>query len=940
VTIAATALMAGAVAVVPGGTAGAATAVVTGGKAGAGVLSPRGGRLAQPSLARSSSATQAKALGLVTSGPGHLVRESDGRVEADLRMTDAGAAGQAALAAAGATVLATDAPWVTVAIAPADLEALAKVPQVVSATEVLAPAVSAMGTRLRTADATPAAVNCTTNPTGVVDEGDAQLEAALARSSDGVNGAGIKVGVLSDSYNRLGGASADVLSADLPGTGNPCGYTTPVDLVKELPAADTGSEDEGRAMLQIVHDLAPGAQLLFATGDISEVDMASEILALKAAGATVIVDDITYFDEPMYQDGPIAAAVDQVVAAGVSYFSSAANSTVTLGGHSIGSYEAPAFRPTTCPTAIAAFGETSCHDFDPTSLVDTGDAVTATANHLLAISLGWNEPMLGVKTDLDLFVVNASTGAIIDSSADFNITSGLPDEVIAFDTPTGNASNYKIVVGRAAGTADPRFKIIFYRAPFTSVQWNTSAGGDIVGPTMYGHNGALAAASLAAVPSDDSSTVEYYSSQGPATYCWKPESGSKAAAAMPCASKQPDFAATDGVSTTLPGDSGLNPFYGTSAAAPHAAAIVALERQKAPCRTEAQYLAAEADSGRAVGSSGPSSVGSGLIDAVAAVANVGVCVHTLANAPGAPSVTSATTTSVQLKWTAPANAVTVGVTGYRITVSSAGVSQPLRIVTSAGTGLTASVTGLATGQAYRFTVSAKNNGGYSLESGASAYTVPPFTTITKFIDQQFQDFAGRLPTSAELASWQTIVTNPASTGAASIATATGFSNWGPKVDPTIRLYNAFFGRLPDTGGLTFWAGQLRKGVSLNGVANSFAASNEFKTTYGSLSNAAFVNLVYENVLGRAGDAGGVSYWTSQLDTGKKTRGAVMTNFSESHENLVRMAPTVNVVDPYFGMLLRVPTTAELNAGLMISGTSSVPVITGLLATPEYLARLS
>lgn len=64
----------------------------------------------------------------------------------------------------------------------------------------------------------------------------------------------------------------------------------------------------------------------------------------------MIVDDITYFAEPMYQDGVIANAVNTVNARGVSYFSSAGNSTVTAGGESVGSYEAPSYRPTTCPT--------------------------------------------------------------------------------------------------------------------------------------------------------------------------------------------------------------------------------------------------------------------------------------------------------------------------------------------------------------------------------------------------------------------------------------------------------------------------------------------------------------------------------------------------------------------------------------------------------------
>src|SRR6202041_1444323 len=83
--------------------------------------------------------------------------------------------------------------------------------------------------------------------------------------------------------------------------------------------------DEGRAMLQIVHDVAPGASLAFYTADDSEADFASGIGKLAAAGAKVIADDVGYFDEPFYQDGILAQAVDAVEAQGVTYVSAAGN---------------------------------------------------------------------------------------------------------------------------------------------------------------------------------------------------------------------------------------------------------------------------------------------------------------------------------------------------------------------------------------------------------------------------------------------------------------------------------------------------------------------------------------------------------------------------------------------------------------------------------------
>ena len=151
---------------------------------------------------------------------------------------------------------------------------------------------------------------------------------ALTAQGNGYLGAGIMVGALSDSYNKLGTtypvhAAQDVASGDLPGTGNPEGYTTPVNLLKDY--TGTGTEDEGRAMLQIIHDVAPAATEAFYTADVSEADFAAGITALQAAGCNVICDDVGYYDEPFFSDGVVAQAVDKASAAGATYFSSAGN---------------------------------------------------------------------------------------------------------------------------------------------------------------------------------------------------------------------------------------------------------------------------------------------------------------------------------------------------------------------------------------------------------------------------------------------------------------------------------------------------------------------------------------------------------------------------------------------------------------------------------------
>jgi hypothetical protein len=137
-----------------------------------------------------------------------------------------------------------------------------------------------------------------------------------ARQNLGFDGTGVTVGIISDSFDTAASAAThmaqDIASGDLPAS------TT---ILQDYP----NGTDEGRAMAQIVHDVAPGASILFDTGEGGQAQMANAIVALANAGAKIIVDDLGYFRELYYQEGPIAQAVDQVAAQGVAYFSAAGN---------------------------------------------------------------------------------------------------------------------------------------------------------------------------------------------------------------------------------------------------------------------------------------------------------------------------------------------------------------------------------------------------------------------------------------------------------------------------------------------------------------------------------------------------------------------------------------------------------------------------------------
>ena len=149
------------------------------------------------------------------------------------------------------------------------------------------------------------------------------------------DGSGITIGCLSDSFDTSGSGSysADVASKDLPGTGNSVN-TQPVVVLQDSP----GGTDEGRGMCQIVYKMAPGARIGFASAEGGEVTFANNIRALaglpgftypvakqKGFQADVICDDVGYFSEPYFQTGIIGQAINDVHAAGVSYFSSAGN---------------------------------------------------------------------------------------------------------------------------------------------------------------------------------------------------------------------------------------------------------------------------------------------------------------------------------------------------------------------------------------------------------------------------------------------------------------------------------------------------------------------------------------------------------------------------------------------------------------------------------------
>ena len=123
-----------------------------------------------------------------------------------------------------------------------------------------------------------------------------------------------------------------------------------------------------------------------------------------------------------------------------------------------------------------------------------------------------------------------------------------------------------------------------------------------------------------------------------------------------------------------------------------------------------------------------------------------------------------------------------------------------------------------------------------------------------------------------------------------------------------RLYGAVFDRQPDAGGFAFWVNQLNSGArNLTQIADAMVGSSpEFTDTYGDLNNRDFVNQLYLNVQDRPGEAGGVDFWASELDSNNRTRGGVVLGFSESIEYRVATGSNDPVARLYCAFFLRNP----------------------------------
>lgn len=532
------------------------------------------------------------------------------------------------------------------------------------------------------------------------------------RAQFGVNGSGIKIGVLSDSVSRFqGGLNDSISKGDLPSMNR-------ITVIKDEPIGPTANaSDEGRAMMELIYDIAPGADLMFYTAFDNYADYAAGIRALAAAGATVIVDDVGYLNDSFYQDSLLAQAVADVTAQGVVYLSAFGNS-------SAGGFDSTFRGSTSAPSGLPAG---TYMDFDPGPGVNTAMQVQFTGAPL---SFQWDNPYDGVNgtvsTDLDIFFRDAN-GTIVAQGTANNFATGTPIEMV--DVPTGLLTVSILVKSGSAPTrvrfsgfgdfvVDPNKTITFGSETSFSAGFSpaSAASGIAVGATNFFQD------SPYSVP--DQFINSNFSSTGPNIRLFD-RNGARLSS--PEVRLKPDVSAPQGGNTTffgndIPQDPDTLPnFFGTSAAAPNLAAIVALMRQLNPNATvqqikdalanSATFLSANTDTGArqdSVGRAWNPRGGYGRVNAAQALQNIDQ-LRIVSTTPGDGTTVTSSPASIDVQFSRAINPASLQASDLQITPPAGvtvAVGTPFFVAGSNNTlvrfPITINFTGASANGAYQF----------------------------------------------------------------------------------------------------------------------------------------------------------------------------------------------------------------------------------------------
>ncbi|AFC99382.1 Subtilisin-like serine proteases (peptidase S8 family) [Methanocella conradii HZ254] len=368
------------------------------------------------------------------------------------------------------------------------------------------------------------------NSGSVTTQGDSILHSSDLRSKLNATGKGVKVGIISDGVDHYANA---VATGDLPSN---------LHIL-----SNTIGGDEGTAMLEIVHDMAPDAELYFHDYGSNTVAFNNAVDELVNNGCTIICDDIAWLGEPYFQDGTIATYINNIVNNNhIIYVKSAGNYAQ---GHYQGMYYNDGY---------------NFNDFSHgTSTTNKYMYYDVPKGGTIEVFLEWNDPWGASSNDYDLLLYDYTGGVYhgYPIAYSINVQSGTqnPIEYITWTNTLDYNARLELDIENNYGAAQTKMLEVYTFIGRNYVEsYNTNTADSI-----FGHAAVPGVISVGAIPASNPNSIESFSSQGPVTITYPSQQRQK-----------PDICGIDGVSVT--GSGGFsNPFYGTSAAAPHVAAIAA-----------------------------------------------------------------------------------------------------------------------------------------------------------------------------------------------------------------------------------------------------------------------------------------------------------------------------------------------------------------------------
>jgi len=398
------------------------------------------------------------------------------------------------------------------------------------------------------------------------------------------NGTGVTVCILSNGIQHI---------QEVQQAGHLPTITWLKDQNAPLPEYKNRDGAEGTAMLVIVHAIAPGARLMFATAMNSAEGFAHNIRGLKDAGCNILVDDVDYDDEPVFQDGIIAQAVADVVRAGAHYYAAAGNYGNKISNAS-GTWDGE-FRAAQLPAAWAeslevqpGFAGAQVHDFGKGQVINPlkGEWGCSSKGSDM-ISLQWADPWRRANNDYDLFLVDMTSNDVLDSSTDIQTITLVPRETLTGCNNYCRLHKCGLVITKSVDAKEKYLHLSTFGG-----RLEISTEGEI-----SGHTAASEAFSVAALRLDQAAgklfqaggaySVEFFSSDGPRRIYYDKNGASLNSAPGFVIRNKVDLTSADGANTQVPG---YTAFFGTSAAAAHAAGIGALALSLRPTLTPDELI--------------------------------------------------------------------------------------------------------------------------------------------------------------------------------------------------------------------------------------------------------------------------------------------------------------------------------------------------------------